>query len=1006
VAVSPEKLAEATAIRREVKLKEAQQIRDEFAPQMAPSHTVPDPNMPLLPSHEPEKDIGLGDLVGFLTQPGAKPESTLDQNLPDGNIRDFPSIPTSPIGPQEPPPPVGPKEAVERVFGGVLSGATLGAVGDDPRISDATSYKVGQFIGAVSPIGIASKAIALIPGLARLFPVVRTAVRGITTGATLSAASQTVDVAKGGKFDHEKLLEEAALWGSLDIVLHGAGRGVKALIPNTRPSKNLVKTEADKVIVNDRSVTRVPGSPKSSLLGPQLQKPPVFSGELDQMMKIKPINPLEAPNISKQAVISSLETGQGMHERWGTKELFLHPYREGADASVKATQEMFSQFKKNVTSRFKFGNKSASSERIGTYALSQQKGGKEILAEMGKTVPNLTKTELESYNWMRGQLEQFFADINLARMSVGKEPFQKVDNYFSWFRTMKGELDNSHTILSLPASKFAKGSETGFRFKNRRIIDDYSEVSLDAFNVFRKYAKSANDHIHLSPRLAKMRELLDGKFFRGGTPKLADDVGFGTSQATNSKLDISKSLGGLKAPKGTGRKTAPPKSATQLESVSPEIPIADKTKPTVKIGSTKSGEIPVVDKTKPTMKIGGLGPKVEGATAESARGASPSRLSSVGPKVPPPSEAGFSLREHNPVAYDQLNSWLNYASGIKPDIGRLGNATEKALRRLNQNLAFSVLSFNFRSAGIQPTALVNTFTELGPKWTAIGLAGLSPTNRKIAKRMSRVLTGRSFDVSADLLESGTTGKAGAALKATGKVGTLPLQYLDAETAKITWWGAYQKGKRALKLSDDFAAKYADEVTVGGQASGGAGEISPFQRTELGKTLSLFQTFVINNAGFLKRDVLGIGNKHISKAEIGRRVLRLMASSTVVNTLFEDVLDTRSPLPAPIHAYKDAIERGDSEEEATRKALFEFTDYTPFVGGPLRFGGSAGGPLFGVLDEGFSALQGKKSLKRGFEIGGKLGGVPGTVQIKKLWDLIEENSNSRTSRSKRRRRNRR
>ena len=85
-------------------------------------------------------------------------------------------------------------------------------------------------------------------------------------------------------------------------------------------------------------------------------------------------------------------------------------------------------------------------------------------------------------------------------------------------------------------------------------------------------------------------------------------------------------------------------------------------------------------------------------------------------------------------------------------------------------------------------------------------------------------------------------------------------------------------------------------------------------------MSLFQTFVINNWGFLTRDVAGVGNASISNPEALRKIMRYIGGAFATNVVFEDVLQTRSPFPAPLHAFAKMADSDDDQLKALGAAM--------------------------------------------------------------------------------------
>jgi hypothetical protein len=786
--------------------------------------------------------------------------------------------------------PLGFMESVESVGSGLARGIL--DVDPDPSGSflSRLAYKhreepsqfAGQLLGYAVPYGLAAKgvgAIGKLPQLARAGAkvpgLVRGAIKSAGTGALASGVRETGRAISGTEADIGEVGKEAALFGAADIALRGAGKVVKPLMkrlrkPKTPEVKPLIevapkytqvskvseglRSEAEKRLIVNETAAPTPAGMKPYKI---LRVPGVTRGELEVMEKI----PQQQPRQLVRKVKEGFENPIRMHERLGTKEIMYHPVREVENNAARRMKQAIHDFDK-VKKTLPLGSRGKSSERIMTYAVAQQRGGMKVLGEMGVTeIPKLTPKESHMYQYMRGKLEGLYNELQQARMAAGLKPFPKVDNYFTFFRTIEGELQAGRDIIHIDPKKVLgsklRTEKTPFRFAKSRILDDYGPLELDAIGVFERYTQSAVRHIEMTPQIAKMRQLLDGKF-------------------------INK----------------------------------------------------------------------------------------------------FSLEAENPDAYRQLNNWVNFVSGV--DVHILPQAIERGLRKVNQNLGYAVLSYNLRSAAIQPTAALNTMTEIGPKFTLEGVKGLfNRQTRRFVMRNSNTLAGREHDIAITEMMQGLTGKTGAIKRKVGQVGIYPLQALDLETAKITWWGAYQKAQKVMGYTGKKAINYADDVVVRTQASAARSDLAPIQRAALGKSIATFQTFVINNWGFLTRDVVGIGNPKITNRVAMKKVLTYLVGATAINTLYEDALGVRSPFPAPINEYRRQLEKGNSQAKALYGAAREMMELVPLVGGGVRYGSHPAGAFLQTVGEaGKLATQPRITPKAG-ETVGKLLGVPGVTQAKKL-----------------------
>jgi hypothetical protein len=140
--------------------------------------------------------------------------------------------------------------------------------------------------------------------------------------------------------------------------------------------------------------------------------------------------------------------------------------------------------------------------------------------------------------------------------------------------------------------------------------------------------------------------------------------------------------------------------------------------------------------------------------------------------------------------------------------------------------------------------------------------------------------------------------------------------------------------------------------------------------------------VINEWGFLTRDVLGIGNPSITNAKAFKKVVSLVAATTLMNMFFEDVLNITSPFPAPVRAFQDALEEGDEIPSASFKAARELAEQVPLVGGSVRYGSAFGGPIVEIGKDVNELIAQKPWAKPWLVTAGKVAGVPGTQQIAK------------------------
>jgi len=360
-----------------------------------------------------------------------------------------------------------------------------------------------------------------------------------------------------------------------------------------------------------------------------------------------------------------------------------------------------------------------------------------------------------------------------------------------------------------------------------------------------------------------------------------------------------------------------------------------------------------------------------------------------------PTGEKVNLKEQAPILSDYIERWLDYNAGQRIPT-HVPEWLNRAAYRLSRNIGMAILGYNVRSALIQPTALRNSYIELGTKFLLDGIVdNAKPQKRNFAMKASNVLKGRMFDVQlADFLQSTFQKQYGRIQRKVAKVGTFPLQWLDLETARITWLGAYKKGvtpvnKGGLGLTPKEARVYADDVVVKTQASAAPSDIAMIQRTPMGKLGTIFQTFVINEWNFLAKDVFKSPKPTGEKAV---QIARLALSTALINALFEKVFRLRSPYPSPEWEIYRAIEEGKAPAQIVGAGFKEMMEQLPIIGGAIRWSR----PYRIAWPASLQAIEGalrlltkmisepdlRKFNKNDFETVGRLLGIPGTSQVMK------------------------
>jgi hypothetical protein len=345
-----------------------------------------------------------------------------------------------------------------------------------------------------------------------------------------------------------------------------------------------------------------------------------------------------------------------------------------------------------------------------------------------------------------------------------------------------------------------------------------------------------------------------------------------------------------------------------------------------------------------------------------------------------PNRPAYLLRDEKPRAAAMLTEYLDFIAGQKIGI-KVPELIERPLKALQKNLVGATLSGNLRSFMIQPLATVNAVAMIGPQRLIQGALELASSgSRHMALEKSETLRGRIMDVSYADATRGVLGVIGKVKGYTFQAGLWPLKFLDYLTAEATFIGSYRLAK-SKGMAEDMAIRFADDIVVKSQGSGSRTDLSPIQRTTLGKVATVFGTFQINQWGQLYSDIFGMGPgaEALKKSERLKRILYFLGGIALANTIMEDVLGVQSPFPTPFNAYMRARDQGKSHAAATYEATLELFTMLPFLGG-MRYGSTPLGAVAEWVGDVFKKMSPSKGFKRPTaELIMKGVGVPGTSE---------------------------
>lgn len=364
--------------------------------------------------------------------------------------------------------------------------------------------------------------------------------------------------------------------------------------------------------------------------------------------------------------------------------------------------------------------------------------------------------------------------------------------------------------------------------------------------------------------------------------------------------------------------------------------------------------------------------------------------------IDPKTGKSYNMSMHNPELAEFLGAWSNHIAGV-PNV-LLPKKLSKGIRKMSSNFTAAVLGWSARTVLVQPSSLLATGVEFGIPQTMKGLAD-TISRKKVPIDKSRELGPRVHDAflmdTVDKLSAPGVTKPWRMFKAGALKG---MSYVDYIAAEATWRTAYNSIKKSKKgVSDLEAIRFADDAVIRTQGAGDPGAVSPAQMNALGRAATLWQTFTINQANFIAKEVLGIKNPDLNNAKVMGRVAKYVVGAGLINMLFQEGMGMQGPFPSPINAIIEGLEKGDSNAIIALDTMMELSEALP-LGSSIKFGSHPLGPhaeYIGNLSALISgndqikgsviprALEGdKRAMLQLAEFLGQGLGVPGTRQASK------------------------
>ena len=350
----------------------------------------------------------------------------------------------------------------------------------------------------------------------------------------------------------------------------------------------------------------------------------------------------------------------------------------------------------------------------------------------------------------------------------------------------------------------------------------------------------------------------------------------------------------------------------------------------------------------------------------------------------------FELSKNAPNTHKFLSQWLDFQKGHEPIMFIENPKTRRLMRTASSNVAVAYLTYQLRPAIVQLASLSLSYSKLGERFTAEGAVRLlNPYELIRVAKESNIITTRTPEeilIEAQRvypffrgLKGKTIAKGWAKVKRIGSVG---LRFTDSVVAYLTYLGAEAKGKALYKKLPkdqrqaisikDFSRNYADDITVQCQGSAAKSARAPLQRHAEGKLITTLGTFTIANFDFITRHLMGIKNPDITKPQTVASAMRFVLASTIISSIFSEVLQLTSPIPTPVDAFRESLETDPSTRKAFQAAVTELLEFIPIYGGKYKFDSELMGPVVDQL---------VKLGKGDYSSLGRLGGMPG---FQALW----------------------
>ncbi len=353
------------------------------------------------------------------------------------------------------------------------------------------------------------------------------------------------------------------------------------------------------------------------------------------------------------------------------------------------------------------------------------------------------------------------------------------------------------------------------------------------------------------------------------------------------------------------------------------------------------------------------------------------------------SQFAHLIKTTHPNLSNSLTWWLHRT--LTNRLGSIGSAFWDSLmsgvrRRIYRSVIVGSAKIAVNQLGTIPVLVANT-----PVKSLLG--GLIDTLKPKSKaNSSKVLKVRSIELDfADYAKSlfGNIGKAWT------NIGSFPATKIDHMMGYLTFNCKFNEGI-SKGMTELEAMKFAEQETAGIMGMSRMHGVTPLQRTQLGRTLSMFNLTALSEINTMYDATIKNPNNWNAWIRLGKYVFAI----AIWNMITEDGLGIPSFFPRPVKVLIQDIKHKKDWWTIVKDEAIEFGQMVPVVGGGMRFASTRGdynlskgfgGPSLGLVEDlvkfGLTSPD-KWKASQAIRIAGAALGIGGTAQLSKIVAELE------------------